>query len=72
MKSIVLSLFVFFVVNGALSQTWLWQQRFDTNTAADNFNAVAADDFGNVYTAVQFEGPLTVGSYTFQSNLDFS
>ena len=68
MKSIVLSLFVLFMVNDACGQTWLWQQRFDTNTDADNFNAVAADDFGNVYTAVQFEGPLTVGSYTFQSN----
>ena len=50
------------------AQTWLWQQRFRTNTDADNFNGLAADDFGNVYTAVQFEGPLTVGSFTFQSN----
>jgi hypothetical protein len=50
------------------AQTWLWQQRFDTNSAANNFNALAVDDFGNVYTAVQFEGPLTVGSYNFQSN----
>lgn len=68
MKSIVLSLFVMLIMNSAAGQTWLWQQRFDTNSAANNFNALAVDDFGNVYTAVQFEGPLTVGSYTFQSN----
>jgi hypothetical protein len=68
MKSIVTSLFVVLIMNGAFGQTWLWQERFHTNTDADNFNALAVDDFGNMYAAIQFEGPLTVGTYTFQSN----
>jgi hypothetical protein len=68
MKSIVLLLLALLIMNSATGQTWLWQQRFDTNSDADNFNALAVDDFGNVYTAVQFEGLLSIGSYSFQSN----
>jgi hypothetical protein len=50
------------------SQSWLWENRFDTGSDENPFNALAADDFGNVYTTVQFEGLLTVGATTFQSN----
>jgi hypothetical protein len=50
------------------SQSWLWENRFDTGSDENPFNALAADDFGNVYTTVQFEGLLTVGTTTFQSN----
>ena len=68
MKSVVLLLFALFIMNDAFCQSWLWQQRLNTNSDEDNFNALAVDDFGNVYTAVQFEGPLTVGAFSFQSN----
>lgn len=49
------------------AQGWQWQRDLLTNSA-DNFNAIACDNDGNVFAAVQFNNLLQIESYSFQTN----
>lgn len=49
------------------AQGWQWQRDLLTNSA-DNFNAMACDNDGNVFAAVQFNNLLQIESYSFQTN----
>ena len=49
------------------AQGWQWQLDLLTNSA-ENFNAMACDNEGNVFVGVQFNNLLQVGSYSFQTN----
>ena len=49
------------------AQGWQWQRDLLTNSA-ENFNAIACDNDGNVFVAVQFNNLLQIESYSFQTN----
>jgi len=49
------------------AQGWQWQHDLLTNSD-ENFNAIACDNDGNVFAAVQFNNLFQVGSYSFQTN----
>lgn len=45
-----------------------WSPRPGIDSDFDNFNAVAVDDQGNSFLAVQFTGVINIGSYTLEAN----
>ena len=54
-------------VQPVVAQGWQWQRDLLTNSA-ENFNAMACDNDGNVFAAVQFNNLLQIESYSFQTN----
>ena len=69
LKIIALSLLILPYSVSAQNFQWVkWSPRPGIDSDFDNFNAVAVDDQGNSFMAVQFTGVLNIGNYSFQSN----
>jgi hypothetical protein len=69
LKIIALSLLILPYSLSAQNFQWVkWSPRPGIDSDFDNFNAVAVDDQGNSFMAVQFTGVLNIGNYSFQSN----
>ena len=69
LKIITLSLLILPYSLSAQNFQWVnWSPRPGIDSDVENFNAVAVDDQGNSFMAVQFTGVLNIGNYSFQSN----
>jgi hypothetical protein len=69
LKIIALSILILPYSLSSQNFQWVkWSPRPGIDSDFDNFNAVAVDDQGNSFLAVQFTGVLNIGNYSFQSN----